>query len=185
MQIQSIQNMFQQYGMNLENNKTQGIGSQNTYSGNSVNSTTDLSGFSFKLNIQQYSKSEFNQQGQSFKIFSLEELNISFSSSQITTSNEKAPATEYGPKNPGVGSDDYWGIGKTSERLADFVIKGGGDNLDRLKQGREGILQGLKDAEGMWGGELPEISYKTIEAALSKIDDRIHELGGSVIDTAA
>ncbi len=54
-----------------------------------------------------------------------------------------------------------------------------------MKQGREGILQGLKDAEGMWGGELPEISYKTIEAALSKIDDRIHELGGSVIDTAA
>lgn len=185
MQMQNIQNMMQQYGMYTGNNKAQGSGINSPYMSDSIKNSTNISAFSFSLDIQQFSMSEFNDQGQNFKSFSLEELHISFSSSQFTASTKNAPNTEYGPKNPGVGSDDYWGIDKTSKRLADFVINGSGDNLDRLKQGREGILQGLKDAEKMWGGELPEISYKTIETALAKIDDRIHEFGGSVIDIAA
>ena len=83
-----------------------------------------------------------------------------------------------------ISEDGYFGIANTAQRLADFVISGAGDNLDKLRAGREGMLKGFKEAEEIWGGTLPDISYKTIEAALAQIDERIKELGGQVVDTA-
>ena len=78
--------------------------------------------------------------------------------------------------------EGYWGVGKTSERLADFVIKGAGIDVNRLQSGREGIIRGFKEAEKIWGETLPDISYKTMESALARIDERIRDLGGSVVD---
>lgn len=80
-----------------------------------------------------------------------------------------------------VAEDGYFGVAKTSQRLADFVITGGGDDLKRLQAGREGIIKGFKDAEKIWGGELPEISHKTLDKALELIDTRIRELGGGAL----
>jgi hypothetical protein len=37
----------------------------------------------------------------------------------------------------------------------------------------------------MWGDKLPDISQKTIDKALEKIDKKIEELGGNAIDTKA
>ncbi len=84
-----------------------------------------------------------------------------------------------------VSDTGYFGVENTAKRLSEFVISGSGDNLDKLKAGREGILSGFKEAEEIWGGTLPDISYKTLEAALAKIDERIQELGGQVVDTTA
>ncbi|MBU0967548.1 MAG: hydrogenase-4 component G [Proteobacteria bacterium] len=84
-----------------------------------------------------------------------------------------------------VSENGYWGIDKTSQRLADFVLNGSGGDMDKLRAGREGILQGFKEAEKLWGGKLPEISYKTMAQALSSIDEKIKELGGAVVDTTA
>lgn len=85
-----------------------------------------------------------------------------------------------------VAEDGYWGVKKTSQRLADFVISGGGDDLKKLQAGREGIIRGFNDAEKVWGGELPEISRQTLAKALELIDTRIRELGGgAMIDTQA
>ena len=53
------------------------------------------------------------------------------------------------------------------ERLTDI-------NLD-------GVLKGFKEAEEFWGGRLPDISYETIERALSEIDQRIEALGGQIV----
>ncbi len=82
-----------------------------------------------------------------------------------------------------VGEDGFFGVTKTSERLSTFVLEGAGDDLDMLKAGREGILQGFKEAEDLWGGKLPDISYNTLEKALKVIDDKISSLGGKVLDT--
>ncbi|MFH7319848.1 hypothetical protein ACHHRT_04450 [Desulfurivibrio sp. D14AmB] len=84
-----------------------------------------------------------------------------------------------------VAEDGYWGINQTSTRLAEFVLKGAGDNLEMLRAGREGVLRGFKEAEKIWGGGLPEISHQTLERALAAIDDRIRQLGGTVIDRSA
>ncbi|ADH84998.1 hypothetical protein [Desulfurivibrio alkaliphilus] len=84
-----------------------------------------------------------------------------------------------------VGKDGYWGVEKTAERLTQFVLKGAGDNLEMLRAGREGLLRGFKEAEKIWGGKLPDISYKTIDKALAAVDERIQQLGGNIIDRAA
>lgn len=84
-----------------------------------------------------------------------------------------------------VSENGFFGIKKTSERISDFVINGAGDDLERLKEGRAGVIQGYKEAESTWGGELPDISKKTLDAALVRIDKRIEALGGSVIDAKA
>ncbi|WDL75659.1 hydrogenase-4 component G [Helicobacter winghamensis] len=84
-----------------------------------------------------------------------------------------------------ISDDGFFGIPKTSERIADFVLAGAGDDVEKLKAGREGILQGYKQAEKSWGGELPEISQKTLEKALEKVDKKLASLGVNVLDANA
>lgn len=84
-----------------------------------------------------------------------------------------------------VSEEGYFGISQTSARLADFVLNGGGDDIEKLKAGREGIVRGFNEAEKLWGDKLPDISYETLDKALSKIDEKIASVGGSVLDTTA
>ena len=83
-----------------------------------------------------------------------------------------------------ISEEGYYGVKNTAGRLSGFVIAGGGDDLEKMRAGREGIVRGFKEAEQLWGGELPQISYDTLELALQQIDARIQELGGSVISTS-
>lgn len=75
-----------------------------------------------------------------------------------------------------VADDGYFGKDNTANRIADFVIMGAGDDLNKLQKGREGIERGLKEATKVWGGDLPEISQQTAKLALEKVDKRIEEL---------
>ncbi len=81
-----------------------------------------------------------------------------------------------------VSEDGLFGITQTSERIANFVINGAGGDEDRLRAGREGMLQGFKEAEAMWGGELPEISQKTMQAAVEMVDKAMNGLGFSILN---
>ncbi len=80
-----------------------------------------------------------------------------------------------------VAEDGFFGVSKTADRIAGFVLAGAGDNEDLLRAGRAGILQGFDEAEQIWGGKLPDIGYKTIEKAVEMIDMRMHELGFPII----
>ena len=84
-----------------------------------------------------------------------------------------------------VAEDGFFGVTQTSERIANFVLMGAGDDVDKLKAGREGILRGFKEAEEMWGGKLPDISYETIDKSVEMIDARLSELGASILDSNA
>lgn len=84
-----------------------------------------------------------------------------------------------------VSEDGIFGINQTSQRIADFVINGAGGDESKLQAGREGMLQGFKMAEEMWGGELPEISQKTMQAATELVDKAAYDLGFSLINTEA
>jgi len=84
-----------------------------------------------------------------------------------------------------VSEDGIFGIEKTSQRIADFVINGSAGNEDMMRAGREGMIQGFKEAEAMWGGELPEISQKTMQAAIEMVNKAMHEAGFSIMDTEA
>lgn len=84
-----------------------------------------------------------------------------------------------------VSEDGFFGIEKTSARISDFVINGANGNEDLLRAGREGILQGFKEAEQIWGGELPEISQKTIAKSVETIDLAMNKLGFSILNKEA
>jgi len=84
-----------------------------------------------------------------------------------------------------VSEDGIFGVKQTSERIANFVINGSGGDEDRMRAGREGMIQGFKDAEKMWGGELPEISQKTMQAAIEMVDKAMYDLGYSILDKEA
>jgi len=81
-----------------------------------------------------------------------------------------------------VSEDGFFGINQTSQRIADFVINGAGKDEDRFRAGREGMIQGFKEAEEMWGGELPEISQKTMARAIEMVDKAMYDLGFSILD---
>lgn len=84
-----------------------------------------------------------------------------------------------------ISEDGFFGIAKTSERIADFVIAGAGDDIEKLKAGREGIVRGYEQAQKSWGGDLPDISKETLQKALEKVDKRLAELGGNVLEQNA
>lgn len=75
-----------------------------------------------------------------------------------------------------VGEDGFFGITQTSNRVANFVFNFAGDDLEKLQKGRDGIIQGFEEANKLFGGNLPEISYKTQERTLALIDERINAI---------
>ncbi len=84
-----------------------------------------------------------------------------------------------------ISEDGVFGIKQTSQRIANFVINGSRGDEDRFRAGREGMIQGFKDAEKMWGGELPEISQKTMQAAIEMVDKAMSEAGFSILNEEA
>ncbi|MEA3288659.1 MAG: hypothetical protein U9Q04_00645, partial [Campylobacterota bacterium] len=78
-----------------------------------------------------------------------------------------------------LSEDGFFGIEQTSQRVSGFVLGFAQDDIELLKKGREGVVQGFKEAEKLWGGELPELSYKTQEKTLEIIDAKIAELEGT------
>ena len=114
----------------------------------------------------------FEQQYNDFKTFLSD---IGYEGKPIADLSQ-AEATEL------VSEDGIFGIDQTSTRIAEFVINGAGGDEDKMRAGREGMLQGFKEAEKMWGGELPEISQKTMEKALEMVDMAMNDLGFSILD---
>ena len=128
--------------------------------------------FEYQQNILLNAQSTFKEQVQAFHL-----SDIGYKGKAIgELSQDEAKAL--------VAEDGFFGIAQTSVRIADFVLNGAGDNLEKLQAGRLGILQGFKEAEALWGEKLPEISYTTMQKALEKVDAKIKELGGSVLDTS-
>lgn len=84
-----------------------------------------------------------------------------------------------------VSEDGFFGVSQTSERISDFVISGAGGDESRLRAGREGMIQGFKEAEQMWGGKLPEISQETMAKAIEMVDKAMYDLGFSIINKEA
>lgn len=84
-----------------------------------------------------------------------------------------------------VSDDGFFGVNQTAKRVFDFVIKGAEDNPELLKAGRQGVIEGLKDAEKEWGGKLPDIAYKTQAKTLQMLDEYMSKLGISSFEINA
>ncbi|KAB0614265.1 hypothetical protein [Campylobacter hyointestinalis] len=84
-----------------------------------------------------------------------------------------------------VSEDGFFGIKQTSERIANFVISGAGDDTNKLQKGFEGMKRGFEEASKLWGGKLPDISNQTIDKAIQKVASRIEELGANALNINA
>lgn len=84
-----------------------------------------------------------------------------------------------------LGENGFFGVENTANRIADFVINGAGDDLEKLQAGFEGMKRGFEEAERLWGGKLPQISQDTIDKAIEKVSARIEELGGKAVSINA
>ncbi|MBN2899515.1 MAG: hypothetical protein JXO44_12145 [Clostridia bacterium] len=60
-----------------------------------------------------------------------------------------------------VSEDGYYGVEATAKRLVDFAKALSGGDPDKAEMLKDAFLDGFKQAEELWGDDLPEISQKT------------------------
>lgn len=70
-----------------------------------------------------------------------------------------------------IAEDGYFGVEATSNRIVDFATGLAGGDPSRIDAIRKGVEDGFAEAERIWGGALPEISYKTRDVIFAKLDE--------------
>lgn len=70
-----------------------------------------------------------------------------------------------------IAEDGYWGVSQTSQRMFDFASALAGDDVDKMKEMQEAMQKGFEQAQKTWGGELPDISQRTMDAANQLFED--------------
>ncbi|MBR6223933.1 MAG: hypothetical protein IKQ71_10920 [Lachnospiraceae bacterium] len=111
----------------------------------------------------------FNQQSESFQIAYQNDPDSIWN--EIRQGNFKADAQTIAQAKEDVSEDGYWGVKQTSERILDFAKALSGGDSSKIDTLTDAIKKGFKDAEKLWGGELPEISGKTYDAIMQGIED--------------
>jgi hypothetical protein len=70
-----------------------------------------------------------------------------------------------------IAEDGYWGVEKTSERIFQFAVANAGGDIQKLEEIKAAVGKGFDMAKEALGGELPEISMKTFDAVMEKLND--------------
>lgn len=152
-----------------------------------VNVSISMESIKVFLNIKSVELSQSNSSAQNmltnivnnteiYDFLAGKELDSGFSLKSI--GYEGKPITELSSSEAKelVSDEGFFGVIETSSRVSSFVIGMAGDNVEALQEGRKGIVQGFEQAEKMWGGTLPEISYETQKKTLEVVDAKIAEL---------
>ena len=69
-----------------------------------------------------------------------------------------------------IAEDGYWGVDQTSERMLSFAKALAGGDPSKANEMIDAVKKGFEEATKTWGGELPEISKRTLDATLSKLE---------------
>jgi hypothetical protein len=75
-----------------------------------------------------------------------------------------------------IAEDGPWGVEAVSDRLVEAALLISGGDESKYKMMKSAIEAGFKAAEAMWGGQLPEISYKTFEATMAKLETAFNQV---------
>lgn len=103
----------------------------------------------------------------------------------ILKQTEKADKKDNGGEDQGISKDPTvaevqsasifddpeFGVEAVSDRLVDFAIRVSGGDTSKLELLKEAIHKGFEAAREQLGGELPEISQRTYEATMRKMDE--------------
>jgi len=132
----------------------------------------------FAMDSQDLASSNASAQSSVLNFLAGNEVEGELSLSDIGYDGKPITELSVDEANDLLSDEGFFGISQTSQRVADFVFGFAGNDLDILEQGREGIVKGFEEAEALWGGELPQISYDTQAETLALIDARIAEIKG-------
>ena len=69
-----------------------------------------------------------------------------------------------------ISDEGYLGIEQTSDRIVQFALSISGNDTSRFEELKASIEKGFKMASDALGGGLPEISMKTYDAVMDKLD---------------
>lgn len=81
-----------------------------------------------------------------------------------------------------ISEDGYWGVSKTSQRILDFAKALSGGDDSKLEMLRDAFQKGFDEAEKLFGGELPGISYETYDKVMAGFDDWAN--GATVVEAS-
>ena len=70
-----------------------------------------------------------------------------------------------------IGEGGYYSVEETAKRLLDFAVALSGGDPAKIETLKDGFEKGFKQAEEMWGGKLPQISYDTYDAVMKGFDE--------------
>ena len=70
-----------------------------------------------------------------------------------------------------VADDGYWGVEQTSERLFSFAKALAGNDPAHADTMLDALQKGFDEATKAWGGELPDLCKRTLEATQKKINN--------------
>lgn len=65
----------------------------------------------------------------------------------------------------------YWGAEETSKRILDFAKKISNDDPSKLDLLVDAFKKGFEEAEEIFGGTLPDVSYKTYDLVMEGFDE--------------
>ncbi|MBQ2577065.1 MAG: hypothetical protein II566_07320 [Lachnospiraceae bacterium] len=69
-----------------------------------------------------------------------------------------------------IAEDGYWGVNQTSDRIVDFAKALAGDDPAKADKMIEAFQKGYKEATKTWGKTLPDISSRTYDAVMEKMN---------------
>lgn len=70
-----------------------------------------------------------------------------------------------------IAEDGYWGVEKTSDRIVDFAKALSGGDEKKADELIGAFKKGFEQATKAWGKTLPDISKKTYDRVLEKMDN--------------
>lgn len=69
-----------------------------------------------------------------------------------------------------IADDGYWGVEQTSDRLVSMAQALSGGDTEKADKMIAAIKKGYEQAANAWGGKLPDICQRTIDAATKKLE---------------
>lgn len=69
-----------------------------------------------------------------------------------------------------IADDGYWGVEQTSDRMVEMAKALSGGDPTQADKMISAVKKGLDQATKAWGEDLPEISGKTVDATIKKLE---------------
>jgi hypothetical protein len=75
-----------------------------------------------------------------------------------------------GAKN-NISEDGEFSSDNVSQRIFDFAVSLSGGDPETMMMLKDAVMEGFEEAKKILGGQLPQISYETLEKTMQKFDD--------------